>query len=303
MKKLALVIALAAAASAAQAVEVYGTLDAGFQHLSDSTNDINLISSGVSNDSLIGIKAGEDLGSGLRASAVLEAGVAVDSGATGTGQLFNRESSLGLSMGSSSLKIGRTMTNSRIAQKQFDVFAGAKTGFSRNLMDTNGNYLNNSVVYNYGSNGITASAQHAFGEQVNGGFSNGSTDSLAVGYAAGPLAGSLTYERVDQGARTTTLGASYDFTAAKVSVLAQSASQSALDNNFLVGVKAPITGALTAMASYGHLKLTNVDQRVNAYTLGGEYSMSKRTQAYASVGRIDGGSSVDQFSAGIRHSF
>lgn len=300
-KKSALLIALAAAAFGAQAAEVYGTADVAYTYTDVAGADGHALSSGGKSDSFIGFKAGEDLGSGLKASVVLEAGYDLDTGATGAGKLFNREASLGLTSGANAVKFGRLQSPGFATVQQFDAFGGSNLGRARGISNV-AEFNDNAVGYSYTHGDVSVALQHAFGEEVDGGLRDGATTALGVTYAHGPLSAALTRTDVEAGARTTQVAGAYDFGVVKASLLVQDASNSALDNSFLFGVKAPVSG-FVAQASLGQAKLNSGD-KVDLYSFGGEYNLSKRTNLYAAYGRIEASEAKgEQFAVGMNHSF
>lgn len=302
-KKSALLIALAAAAAGAQAgpVDVYGVADIGYSHTKVDGSTVNALSSGGKSDSFIGIKAGEDLGNGMKAIVTLEAGYNIDTGSTAAGNLFSREASVGITSGEHTLKAGRLQSLGYAAVKQFDVFGGGNLGMARGASNV-AEYNSNTIGYGLVHGDFQFGAQHSFGERVNGNLSDASTNALSIGYAHGPVGLSAVRTEVDGGANTTQVAGGYDFGIAKASVIVQDASRSALDNSYIVGVSAPVKGFI-ASASIGQAKLFN-GEKVDLYSIGGSYNMSKRTALYAAYGRVDVlASTGEQLSIGVNHSF
>lgn len=300
-KKSALVIALAAAAAGAQAAEVYGTVDVGVNYIEVNGAAVTGVESGQSADSFIGVKAAEDLGGGLKVGVTLEAGVAVDQGATSVGKLFDREASIAVTSGAHAVKLGRLETPTRAALKQYDAFGGGTFGVARAVTDTTGDYVDNAVAYSFGAKGLKVGVAHIFGEQIDGGVDEGSATIVQVGYAYGPASASLTHTKIDAGSTTTLVGADYDFGVAKASLMYQDAKDSGLDNSVLVGVKAPVHGNMAVMASLGQAKLATGD-KIDLFAVGGEYNLSKRTNLYAAYGKLDG-LTAEQLSLGLKHKF
>lgn len=114
MRKALAVIAVlttyATAANAQSAVEIYGVVDMGLQHLNDAGDgSLTRLNSGNLSGSRIGFRGSEDLGGGLRAIFVLENGFAGDTGGLLQGsRLFGRQSYVGLvSKTAGSLTVGR----------------------------------------------------------------------------------------------------------------------------------------------------------------------------------------------------
>ena len=119
---LAVLGSFAGVASAATSVTLYGTLDAGYEDwnfhkgLKDVGFNDQLVQGGTSEkNSKIGIKGQEDLGNGLAAIFTLEGGIGADNGETNAGQLFNRESTVGLKGSFGEVKIGRAKSQMELA--------------------------------------------------------------------------------------------------------------------------------------------------------------------------------------------
>jgi predicted porin len=127
---LAVLGSFAGVASAATSVTLYGTLDAGYEgwnfgkdlsgersgFVQGSGFNKNEVSLGTSEqNSKIGVKGQEDLGNGLAAIFTLEGGVGADNGETNAGQLFNRESTVGLKGSFGEVKIGRAKSQMELA--------------------------------------------------------------------------------------------------------------------------------------------------------------------------------------------
>ena len=127
---LAVLGSFAGVASAATSVTLYGTVDAGYEgwnfgkdfsgvdsgFVQGSGFNKNGVSLGTSEqNSRIGVKGQEDLGNGLAAIFTLEGGVGADNGETNAGQLFNRESTVGLKGSFGEVKIGRAKSQMELA--------------------------------------------------------------------------------------------------------------------------------------------------------------------------------------------
>ena len=117
---LAVLGSFAGVASAATSVTLYGTVDAGYEgwsygkDLSDLDN--TFVQGGDSeSNSRFGIRGQEDLGNGLAAIFTLEGNFNVDHGETNAGQLFNRETTVGLKGSFGEVKIGRAKSQMELA--------------------------------------------------------------------------------------------------------------------------------------------------------------------------------------------
>ena len=119
---LAVLGSFAGVASAATSVTLYGTLDAGYEDwsfhkgLKDVGLNDQLVQGGTSEkNSKFGIKGQEDLGNGLAAIFTLEGNIGADNGETTSGQLFKRESTVGLKGSFGEVKIGRAKSQMELA--------------------------------------------------------------------------------------------------------------------------------------------------------------------------------------------
>ncbi|MDN2700102.1 porin [Janthinobacterium sp. SUN073] len=330
MKKTLITLAvLAAATGVAQAqssVVIYGTVDAGFVSERGGVNgNVNKLDSGVASASRLGFKGTEDLGSGLSALFLLEAGFNVDSGAQGAPgkaeALFGRQAYVGLSSKTTgTLTLGRQYTPwYNTLSKVADPFAAGYAGSAKNLFPANTRTSNTVLYTSPNFNGFDGDVAYTFGEQAE---SNkiGRQIGASVGYSNGPLNARLAYNNTSNenvvAAQSTGSGrnwlaaANYDFAVAKAyvaygankgqssalrnntdrnaySLTQLSAAPSTDSNNILVGATVPVGPAGTVMASFIR---TNDKTRFNAdadqWAVGYSYALSKRTSTYASYAKI-----------------
>jgi predicted porin len=134
------VAALASGAVLAQSnVTIYGTVDVGFAHRGDNitskTSSQNAINGGQSATSLVGFKGVEDLGNGIKALFVLEAGFNADDGAhSGSGgQLFSEQAFLGLTGNFGTAIAGRLVAPRHAFLSSIDPFGAGTVGQYRNV--------------------------------------------------------------------------------------------------------------------------------------------------------------------------
>jgi predicted porin len=282
MKKSPIVLAtltvLATTGAFAQSsVTLYGRaeagVDLGFRTKVDNTNTVVIVGPGASTtntnlgssvskpgfrisdgdnqgqaSSRFGMRGSEDLGGGLRANFVLEAGLTLDDGVsnTGGGNLFSQAAWVGLSGGFGELRLGRQVLGS------FDVYAsGLSAAWGSGLYEVGATIVqggdvraSNAIQYrtpDFGGISGTVSllapeTNRSTSAPVAGGNATTSTIDktgvdLSVAYADGPvfvgfgynkqnrttglnngLAGALNQTRSTSGPRTDfTLSASYDF--------------------------------------------------------------------------------------------
>jgi len=343
MKKSLLVAAILASlgtgAFAQSSVSIYGIMDAGYTRTSDGINKSSNITSGGESGSRLGFKGTEGLGQGLSANFVLESGINIDDGTTGTGisgqqvqnnKVFGRQAWVGLNSNDlGAVKLGLQYTPLRVAVDTIDPF---NVGFAGNALKTlgNGNYAeraNRAATYSTPSfGGLSGQVEYGVTDNI-GSSSTNRTRGAGINYDNGPLTVRFAYD--DHNADTFTsssrdlfLGATYDLGYMKAH--AAVADRNVDDNNglvvdrsarnYLVGVSAPF-GASSVMASYirndvRHTSSADSDQVAVGYT----YNFSPRTNVYGSYARYmnDSNASLNsaanglngnQVSAGIRHKF
>lgn len=291
MKKTLLAAVLSASAPFAafaqsSQVSMYGIMDAAVSREDTGAADGSktVINSGNQSSSRIGFKGTEELGEGLKAMFNIEAGVSLDTGA-GDSALFGRRAVVGLEGGFGSLTVGREYSPVADVAKMSDILGQGMYGSNLYAFNFLTRRLSNSVNYKSPSmGGATLMATYAAGEKNTG----PSGDLMGIGalYKLGDLqlgAAYHTIERLDAGNdKEYALGAAYK-----------------LGNITLMGgylVAEPEGGAkfseLNAGASLGmdaHTFYANIQQdkldggaKGTGFTLAYTYSLSKRTNLYAS---------------------
>jgi len=318
---LAASLALAGTAAAQSNVTLYGLVDIGIAHESGGPSGslTKMDGSGLHSGNRWGLRGTEDLGGGLSAIFTLESGFNSDTGA-GAGALFGRQSWVGVKGGFGTVTFGRQYTPHWAAIDGTDAMDGISGGIHnlmRRVVRTD-----NTVKYTSPDfSGFSGQLAYGFGE-VEGNTAASRHIGFGLNYAAGPLVVRLAHHDANNAtdtdnARNTYLGGSYNFGPAKL-FLGHNIEKgvAGLDRNATqVGVQVPF-GASTVMATYVHKNdksAANDDARMLglAYT----YALSKRTNIYASVLRIDnenslvyrtkGGDGIGdrEFNVGIRHKF
>lgn len=105
--------ALGSAASAQSSVEIFGVMDVHLNSAKSGPTHLTRLEDGGSAASRLGFRGSEDLGGGMRARFMLEAGVTPDTGlgtVPGPGLAFTRQSFLGLSAPWGHVELGRMYT-------------------------------------------------------------------------------------------------------------------------------------------------------------------------------------------------
>lgn len=343
------VLAVSGMASAQSTVTVYGLVDAWVGTVKDnniSQSGVNVAhpfsgSGGGLQTSRFGLKGSEDLGGGLKANFLLEAGFDPSTGAANnytnpytaatSNAIFGRQSWVGLSGGFGELKLGKMWTPYDMVKGSgaagFDslLFAPSTSVWASNsYQDRPGN----SVYYQTPDlAGFSAAAMYSFGENKTATVSAGKIASFNVAYANGPIGASLAYQTEKAtGASTaikyTQLNGSYDFGVVKllgaygtvkngttpVTGLAQDKA-----TEYQIGLDFPVNSTFTLSGGYARSKSTRPagasELKRTGYSLAGLYALSKRTNLYAGVqsGKETGAGVTDRktstYGVGVRHTF
>lgn len=305
-----MVLAASGAAFAQSAVTVYGTADLAIAK-ANGGGKVQMTGNDVSNNgnSRIGFKGTEDLGSGLKASFALEAGVNLEDGSTNT-SLFQRAANLSLSGGFGEVKVGRGLSLGHASAAVYDVTGLANYSTVGNSFGLVGGTRNNSEL-RYTSPEVAPGLKLAVGyvlaedNLVGAKAATGSSPAvdgvatskmdLAAMYANGPIFASAVFSKPTDGEKSYALGGGYSFGTYKVAASYQ--DPAGMGKGFTVGAAAEFGSASVAVdiARDTELKATN-------YVAEGKYSLSKRTSAYAAYQRF-GATSTSVLSAGVRHNF
>ncbi|MDR3056367.1 MAG: porin [Zoogloeaceae bacterium] len=324
------VAALASGAAFAQSnVTIYGNVDVGFSHRGDNiANNVgsqNAIDSGISDDSYVGFKGVEDLGNGLKALFVLEAGFTADDGAS-TGSLFEKQAFLGLTGNFGTAIAGRLVAPRYSLLAAIDPFADGTVGRFHNVFSdvvaADVDRVNNAVAYVSPSfSGFSVTAAYSTSALWSEGSLTASPDNdgdlrvytVLPRYTNGPLDIGLAYQQIKGKDSTSaakvkqwTLGGTYDFKVVKLSAYYDNykdkqgvanvvlGSHGILGNDmklktFGVGVTVPF-GKHAILASYNTSKAKQsnfVNDTAKQWALGYTYSLSKRTNFYAAYADIN----------------
>lgn len=334
------IVALAAVAAtsafAQSTVTLYGVADQGYNTDKKTVGSVATKTTGLTSilsGSRFGFKGTEDLGGGLAANFVLEYSVQPDDAAT---SMANRQSFVGLSGAFGSVNLGRQYTQIHGVQGSFDANGNA-TAAGWLGGGTSTVRQSNAIVYSTPSfSGFTAAVElgHAEVPQTSVVTGNaGNTTAIGLNYANGPLTVKAATESIKLTAlsyaapgaaavlsdalatrKANSIGAFYDLGVAKVMVLSTSAKAgSAADagkvttTNF--GVSAPM-GAVTLNATVSNGKYIDSGAaavKTSGYQVGANYSLSKRTTAYALMGQGKNKAATatkhDTFAVGVRHTF
>ncbi len=352
---LALAGAFSGAVHAQSASEMYGVVDRGFSRETGTVTGLtrtpagattpvavnpsgNNIASGVQSGTRLGFKGTEDLGGGLKGLFVLETGIAADRGGFNQGGLaFGRQTFVGLQGDFGTVSLGRQYTPYFLTLAGIaDPFAAGLAGAAQNLMlapqsarPNQGVRMDNTVKYTTPLfAGISGELAYGFGE-VTGSNADGRVLGASVSYKVKPLAVGIAYYRANNvpslaaPARDATssilLTANWDFGVAKIHAAYADSDEFAnrKTRDYLIGASLPF-GPHTVMLSYiWKDDRSALNRDANLAAIGYTYALSKRTNLYASYGRMDDkrgatftvgnnselGTGDKAFNIGIRHMF
>ncbi|MDB5992366.1 MAG: porin [Herbaspirillum sp.] len=309
------------------ATTVYGIVDAGISSENTGKSSLTSVSSGNVYGDRLGFKGTEDLGGGMSALYTLEMGFNINDGTMGQStSLFNRQSFVGLSGRAGTLTLGRQYTTLFRAQLDYDPFFTGFAGNAGHMMSngggTQGARTNNSIFY------VTPNVSGFEGQLLYGlGGQAGNNQAMremggALGYKNGPLNVKVSYHNaIDpaglNSASNLNLMATYDFGAIKIYASEQNNSRDNIEGtttpattttvtygdhtrDSLIGMSMPF-GSGSFRASFIHkADQTRANANANQLGLGYIYAMSKTTDLYTSVSKInnDALSSIRVVSAG-----
>lgn len=315
---LAALTAFAGAASAQSSVTLYGRVDlSGGKGMGTDQKSM-----GNGSGSRFGVRGVEDLGGGLKALFNIEHRFDADTGAGQgiTTRMWGARSFVGLQGGFGQVVFGREYSTAFLGSQLVadpwgwdTIVAGTLGGRGLNTAITGGAIVkvryDSSATYSIASSGFRFAAQIAE-----------ATDSIykvpnkpvnfSVGYASGPLAVGLGYERTGEEAAATakwmTIHGSYNLGMVKLGALYGTGTTAADHDHrsWLLTAVAPM-GAGELRASYGRLKDKTADvDAAKGFALGYHYNMSKRTTLYVDLARNTALTTEKSgYDFGIKHNF
>lgn len=333
---LAALTAFAGAASAQSSVTLFGVVDLSLRNQDNgSAGTMKSLSTDGNASSRLGFRGVEDLGGGMRAGFWIEGAMSPDTG--GTGQTWQRRSTLSLLGGFGEIRLGRDYTPTFWNHTVFDPFGTNGVGSQTNLIAaaspigsgaTTTVRANNTVGYFLPAmGGLYGQVQIAAGEGSGGNKYFGGR----LGYGAGPVNVAVAYgitektgNMIDDYTAMNVAG-SYNF--GFMTLMGQYHMNEQGSNEqtmMLIGANIPM-GAGTFKVSYGTTEVTQgtiKGAEATQLALGYVYDLSKRTAVYAhysvvdndaglrfttsasgpSVASISGFKSTG-FELGVRHSF
>lgn len=282
---LAVLGAFAGAASAQSSVTLYGKLDLGFAKAAGSAD--KQVADGSS--SRVGFRGVEDLGGGLKALFQFEHRFNPDTGTVTNTAFWHGLSTVGLGGSFGTVNLGRQYTAAfSLATDVIDPFGGDTVAGLRGESLTKSVArlrTDNSVRYDGAFGGLKVAADIA--ETPADGVDR--PYSVAAQYAAGPFMVAASYDNpTGANDNLATLGGSYTFGPAKVSL-----GIGRGDNNSNVRVKQALAGVTVSVGAAGQVLAGYAQEEVGTadatkkVSLGYRHNLSKRTQLYTDVTRVN----------------
>ena len=318
MKRSLIVAALAATAAtsafAQSNVTIYGRLNTTLERIKDGDTSSNSMNN---NSSRIGFKGTEDLGGGLKAMFVIEHGFDSSTGAAsgGTGSLWGREATVGLSGNFGTVRLGRMpASEGYFATADYVSMHNHDTGTSSDAFYAGSALicgLSNTIAY---TSPTVAGASIAIQKRMTEGTTN---NALSIGgnYDAGPLHLGLGYESCE-GDKSTAVRAAYEMGPLTVGGYVEKNSG---NGNSRTNLRLAAMYVMDASEFHVNLGLagkinSTADTDAKQFTLGYNYNLSKRTKVYGYYTKVDNGNAIsytgpvagNDFSSlalGVRHNF
>ena len=261
------------------------------------------------NASRWGVRVNEDLGGGLFAKAVLEAGFSADTGMSDSTAYFGRQSSVEVGSASmGSVRMGNWLPGSYLATADYISMHNHDTGRSSDALYAFGAAFprNNKIGYftpNWG--GFSGEASVSLGE----GKAANARD-LSANYVSGPVHLGAGYSAQGGGSQAAVRGLYFMGPVALGAYLQrESIDGSAFGKTRNIGRLSAMYGA---GASEFHVnggttqKGGTQGDKASQWTLGYNYNLSKRTKVYTYYTAVKGQSdatSSNSFAVGVRHNF
>lgn len=323
-------------AAAQTNVTLYGILDAAVssQDTGGPEGRTTVVNSGNQSSSRFGFRGTEDLGNGLKAMFNLEAGAAIDTGAADSA-LFGRRAVVGLEGGFGLLTLGREYSPIAAVAAATDAFGQGFYGSNLSAFTTNRltRRLSNSINYKSPAwSGLKLLAAYSAGEVTAANTPSGDLKGVGVEYTLGGLYLGAAYHTINRlpadEDKESAFGAAYRFDQLGGFEIKANWMQADREGT---AAKYRQTNLGGSMPFGPHRVYANVQQQKqgnakgNSWALAYTYSLSKRTNLYASYADLNNnGSAVfglssssvtiapaatglgkdpSAFSLGLRHTF
>ena len=299
MKKYALLLALALAASAVSAqtspqVSVYGKVR---EYQESYTSGTASALTRLTNDSSrLGVKASADVGDGITAAAVIETGVAMDAPSATT--LGDRTAIFSLSNSLGSLGLGRDKHSVVRVLDNYDAFDNAYGTIAATIHSAQGSRLQNGLFVNTASiGGFTG--QYVMANSETAGTTNVQTGSIS--YTLGPV--SATVARYDDSntSLSTIVGVKYKLVSTKTTLVGMYSDDKVSNvstTGSSIGINQAVSDRVSVQGTYGQ---TNTS--VSGRGLGVTYAMNKALSFHGRWSYLDAATDVTQYGVGVEFNF
>lgn len=307
--RLLLSLAIACTGLSAQAqstVTLYGRLNTTLESQKDG--NANHVTALNNNASRFGMRGTEDLGDGMKASFVLESGFNVDTGASTEKAFFGRQSSVEVSAGWGSVRLGNWLPGSYLATADYISMHNHDTGRSSDALYAFGAGFprqNKMGYFSPNMGGFTTEASYSLGEGV-----QANALDLSGNYVQGPVHLGAGYTSQGKGRQLAARGLYF---VGPLAVGAYVQRENRDDSTF---GKTRNIYRLSGMYALGlsefHLNVGGTQQggtqaeSARQYTLGYNYNLSKRTKIYTYYTAVNSKTNVNSSSSlafGLRHNF
>jgi predicted porin len=324
MKKSLIALAVAGVVSApafaaTSNVDVYGVMNIAIQD-TDVTGSTPTI---LDNTSRIGFKGSEDLGGGMKAIWQIESALggngAVMGNPTATNGLASRNTFVGLSGDFGTALMGRHDTPYKLGTVSLDIFGDTIGDY--NLGRTGQAIVNGTHDHRNGqalayisptwSGFHFAVATVLTNGEAGSALNNASTvdaTSMTGVYVNGPLFASLSFQNAKSlSSKGSKLGLGYTMGDAKVGFVYESINNAAVGADTKAWLVNGVynMGPIALKAQYGKNN-NGAAANGDAWALGADYNLSKRTAAYVVLANGDTGAvagDMDGWNIGVKHSF
>ncbi len=300
---LAALTAFAGVASAQSSVTLFGVVDLNARNVKNGNQSIKSLSQDGNASSRLGFRGVEDLGGGMRAGFWIEGGINPDTG--GTGQNWQRRSTVSLMGGFGEIRLGRDYTPTFWNHTIFDPFGTNGVGNALNYSGVLGSgagtlvRANNTIGYFLPAmGGLYGQVMVAAGEGTPGNKYVGGR----VGYAAGPVNVAVAVGNTEVSSvrdlKAMNVGASFNVGFATVmgqyhrDTVDNRTGADVKQTKTVLGVMVPV-GAGTIKASYGKTAADGTAFDATQAALGYVHDLSKRTALYTHFAKISNGAGAN----------
>lgn len=295
---------------AQSSVEVFGIMDVYMNAARSGSTRLTRLEDGGNAASRIGFRGREDLGGGLSARFLLEAGLSPDTGqgtVPGPGLAFTRQSYLALQGPWGAVEMGRMYTPMFLAMYRADplgmnalfssvnlVYAADAQPGLRPFAARTPNLLRYRTP---ASQPWVLDMAYAFGEVSSPYRSNGRIYGATLGWNQQPFFVAYSFQRAVAGSESAPVASPTSSLAQAISAHWQVLPELRVAGNYAVnrveragmprsrvlhfGAQWSLDSRSTLLASVAQRKVQATDRAQRTWTLGYDYSLSKRTQLYA----------------------